>query len=52
MSIVKFEDFKQLELKIAKVLKVEDHPNSDKLYILTITILVPEREIKVGSPVS
>lgn len=48
MPIVKFEDFKQLHLKIAKILKVEDHPNADKLYILTITTGEAEKTIVAG----
>jgi len=34
--MVSFEDFKKLELVTAKVLEVRDHPNADKLYVLTI----------------
>jgi len=44
MEYVKFEDFKKLQLKIAKVLKVEDHPNADKLYVLTVTTGTGEAE--------
>lgn len=48
MPIIKFQDFKQLELKIAKILKVEDHPNADKLYILTIDTGGVEKTIVAG----
>ena len=48
MSIVKFEDFKQLNLKIAKILKVEVHPNAEKLYVLTITTGEAEKTIIAG----
>lgn len=48
MPIIKFQDFKQLELKIAKILKVEDHPNADKLYILTIDTGGAEKTIVAG----
>jgi methionyl-tRNA synthetase len=33
---VSYEDFAKLELKIGKVIKVEDIPNSNKLYKLTV----------------
>ena len=46
--MVKFDDFKKLSIKIAKVLKVEDHPNADKLYILTITTGDTEKKIVAG----
>ncbi len=48
MEYVKFEDFKKLQLKIAKVLKVEDHPNADKLYVLTVTTGTEEKTIVAG----
>ncbi|MCF7916227.1 MAG: hypothetical protein K9L61_00425 [Candidatus Omnitrophica bacterium] len=33
-----FEDFKKLEIKVGKVIKVEDHPNAEKLYLLTLDV--------------
>ena len=34
--MVSFEDFKKLEIKVGKVLEVNDHPNADKLYIVKV----------------
>ena len=48
MEYVKFEDFKKLQLKIAKVLKVKDHPNADKLYVLTVSTGEAEKVIIAG----
>lgn len=48
MEYVKFEDFKKLELKVAKVLKVEVHPNADKLYVITVTTGETEKTIVAG----
>ena len=31
-----FEDFKKLEIKVGKILEVNDHPNADKLYVLKV----------------
>lgn len=33
---IKFNDFKNIELKVGKVLEVNDHPNADKLYIIKV----------------
>jgi methionyl-tRNA synthetase len=46
--MVRFDDFKKLSIKIAKVIKVEDHPNADKLYILTVTTGEAEKVIVAG----
>lgn len=46
--LIKFEDFKKLDIKTAKVLKVEPHPNADKLYLVTITAGGPEKTIVAG----
>lgn len=48
MPIIKFEDFKKLDLRVAKILKVEDHPNADKLYILTVSTGDSEKNIVAG----
>lgn len=36
--VVSFEDFKKLDIRIAKVLKAQDHPNADKLYLVTLDL--------------
>ncbi|MBI4712112.1 MAG: hypothetical protein HY762_02220 [Planctomycetes bacterium] len=36
--MVTFEEFKKLDLRIGKILLVENHPNADKLYVLKIDI--------------
>ena len=33
---VKFNDFKNVELKVGRILEVNDHPNADKLYIMKV----------------
>ena len=37
-QLIGFDDFKKLDIRIAKVLSVENHPNADKLYILKVDI--------------
>ncbi|MBU2634650.1 MAG: hypothetical protein KJ674_05425 [Nanoarchaeota archaeon] len=34
--MVSYEDFQKLEIKVGKVLDVEDHPNADKLYLIKV----------------
>lgn len=35
---ISYEEFSKIELKVGKILKVEDHPNADKLYILQVDL--------------
>ena len=42
---ISLDDFEKLEIKLAKVLSVEDHPNADRLYLLHLKIGEEERTI-------
>jgi methionyl-tRNA synthetase len=33
---IEFEDFMKVEMKTGKVIAIDDHPNADKLYVVTI----------------
>ena len=33
---IDFEDFMKVEMRTGKVISVEDHPNADKLYVITV----------------
>lgn len=46
--MVTFEEFKKLDIRVAKVLEVEDHPNADKLYVLKIDTGIDTRTIVAG----
>lgn len=46
--MVKLEDFKKIELVVAKILEVEDIPNKDRLYRIKISIGSEERYIVSG----
>lgn len=48
MEYVKFEDFKKLDIRIAKILKVEEHPNADKLYLITVSTGEAEKTVVAG----
>ncbi len=36
--MISFQDFKQMELKVGRVLSVEDHPNADKLMVIRVDL--------------
>src|SRR3989338_8173196 len=35
---ISYQDFAKLDLRIGKILNVEEHPNADKLYILEVDL--------------
>ncbi len=36
--MISFDDFQKVEIRIAKVLNVEQHPNADRLYVITVDL--------------
>ncbi|MEA3559896.1 MAG: methionine--tRNA ligase, partial [Candidatus Thermoplasmatota archaeon] len=38
MEHVEFDEFKKLDLRVAKVLEISDHPNADRLYVLKVDL--------------
>ena len=46
--MIKFADFKKLDLRIAEIKEVEDHPNADKLYVLKIKVGDEEKTLVAG----
>ena len=45
---VKFEDFKKLDIRVAKVIEVSDHPDADKLYVVKVDWGEGERQLVAG----
>ena len=45
---ISFDDFLKLDLRIAKVLEVADHPNADKLYVLKVDLGDEQRQLLAG----
>lgn len=35
---ITYEDFKKLELRVARIKEVREHPNADRLYVLVIEL--------------
>jgi methionyl-tRNA synthetase len=46
--MVTYEEFKKLDIRVAKVISAEDHPNADRLYVLKIDTGVDTRTIVAG----
>ena len=46
--MITLEEFKKLELKVAKIIEAEDHPNAQKLYVLTIDLGEKTKQIVAG----
>ncbi|MFC1658707.1 methionine--tRNA ligase subunit beta [Candidatus Omnitrophota bacterium] len=42
------EDFKKLDIRVARVLEVRDHPNADKLLLLKIDTGEKQKQIVAG----
>ena len=45
---MRLEEFQKLDLRTAKILEVEEHPNASKLYVLKISFGDEERQIVAG----
>lgn len=46
--MVTYDDFKKLEIKVARIQEVTEHPNADKLYVLKIDLGDSQRQIVAG----
>lgn len=46
--MVTFEEFKKLDLKVAEIKEVQDHPNADRLYVITIDVGDARKQIVAG----
>jgi len=48
MEEIKFDEWKKLDLRVGKILKVEEHPDADKLYVLEIDLGGEKRKVVAG----
>jgi len=46
--MVSYEDFKKLELKVAEIKEVTEHPNADRLYIIVVDFGDKTKQIVAG----
>ncbi|MDD5431679.1 MAG: methionine--tRNA ligase subunit beta [Candidatus Omnitrophica bacterium] len=42
------EDFRKLELKVAEIKEVNEHPNADKLYVITLDLGDRTKQVVAG----
>ena len=42
------EEFKKLELKVAEIKEVNDHPNADKLYVISVDLGGRSKQVVAG----
>lgn len=48
MEMISFDDFKKMDVRVGKILDIQDHPDADKLYILTVDTGNEARKIVAG----
>jgi len=46
--MVTIEDFRKLELKVAEIKEVNEHPNADKLYVISVDLGDKTKQIVAG----
>lgn len=46
--MISIDDFKKIELRTAKVLQADPHPNADRLWVLQIEVGPERRQIVAG----
>jgi len=46
--MVSFEEFKKLDLRVARIVDVKEHPDADKLYLVRIDVGDAEKQIVAG----
>jgi methionyl-tRNA synthetase len=42
------DDFKKLELKVAQIKEVNEHPNADRLYVITLDVGDKTKQVVAG----
>ena len=45
---ISFDDFKKLDLRVGTITQVADHPNADKLYLITVSLGDEVRTLVAG----
>jgi len=47
-DIVSFDDFRKLDIRVAEITEVKEHPSADKLYVLQISLGDETKQIVAG----
>jgi len=45
---ITFDEFKKIELVVGEIKAIDDHPNANKLYVMTVDIGTEERQLVAG----
>ena len=45
---ISIDDFRRVELRIAEIVSVKEHPNADKLYVLQVAVGQETKQIVAG----
>ncbi|MEA1928218.1 MAG: methionine--tRNA ligase subunit beta [Candidatus Auribacterota bacterium] len=48
LNMITIDDFMKLKLVVATIRKVEEHPNAERLYLLTVNLGEEERTLVAG----
>jgi methionyl-tRNA synthetase len=48
MEYVSFDDFMKLDLRVGRIISVEDHPNADRLYVVKVDLGDEVRQLVAG----
>jgi len=43
-----YDDFKKLEFKVGRIKEVNDHPNADRLYVITVDMGDKTKQVVAG----
>ena len=46
--MITLEDFKKMEIKVARIKEVTDHPNADRLYVITVDVGDKTKQVVAG----
>jgi len=46
--VATIDDFKKIELKVAQIKDVQDHPDADRLYVLTLDVGDKTKQVVAG----
>ena len=46
--MITIEDFRKLELKVAQIKEVSEHPNADRLYVITLDVGEKIKQVVAG----
>jgi methionyl-tRNA synthetase len=48
VDLIKISDFQKINLRIGQVVKIDDHPDADKLYVMQVDFGTEQRQLVAG----